>query len=126
MHFNGFRVSVYWATFPSDYLLTVRLINVDCITHTHPKIKLYHTQTYNLMDTVDRTDFIKEFVALLRFVAAGEAKIGHLRKDSQVIHRTTADIGAVKDEVVLRPPQEALDEDEEEAWRLTEANEYAA
>jgi len=63
---------------------------------------------YNLMTTDSRTDFVKEFVALLRFVAAGDANIGHLRKGSREIHRATDRTGHIANEPVLRPPQEAL------------------
>ena len=52
------------------------------------------------------------FVALLRFIAAGEANVGHLWKDSNVIHRSSAEVGDV-----LRPPQMALDASEERSWR---------
>ena len=82
------------------------------------KIKLNHSRRYSLLDTKDRTDFIKEFVALLRFVAAGEANVGFLRKDGVEIHRTADGDGAVEeDEQVLRPPQEEMEEIEESSWR---------
>ena len=85
------------------------------------RLNLKHTRRYNLLKTVDRTEFIKEFVALLRFVAAGEANIGHLRKDSVVIHRGVDD----DEKVVLHPPQEAMDESEASRWRELNAWQYA-
>ena len=89
MHFDGFQVSVYWATFPSEYLQTIRDVDINLLKNRKEKIKLNHSRRYSLLDTRDRTDFIKEFVALLRFVAAGEANVGFLRKDGVEIHRTT-------------------------------------
>ena len=118
MHFDGFYVSVYWATFPSEYLQTIRDIDINLLENREEKIKLNHSQRYSLLNTKDRTDFIKEFVALLRFVAAGEANVGFLRKDGVEIHRTTDGDGAVEeDEQVLRPPQEEMEEIEESSWR---------
>ena len=118
MHFDGFYVSVYWATFPSEYLRTIRDIDINLLKNRKEKIKLNHSRRYSLLDTRDRTDFIKEFVALLRFVAAGEANVGFLRKDGVEIHRTTDGDGALEeDEQVLRPPQEEMEETEESSWR---------
>ena len=118
MHFDGFYVSVYWATFPSEYLQTIRDIDINLMEKREEKIKLNHSQRYNLLDTKDRTDFIKEFVALLRFIAAGEANVGFLRKDGVEIHRTTdGDSAEEEDEQVLRPPQEEMEAIEENSWR---------
>src|SRR5271168_1573650 len=71
LHFDGFHVFVYFATFPSEYLHTVRNVNVNVLNSRETKAKLNHTKRYNLFNTEDRTEFIKEFVALVRFVAAG-------------------------------------------------------
>ena len=123
MHFDGFFASVYWATFPRDYLHTIRNVNVDDVAKWNPKIKLCHTQPYNLFQAEARTEFIQEFVALVRFVAAGEAKVAHLRKGGRVIHRSKSDV----EEPVLRPPQQALDRDDELWWRHSdEAELYGA
>jgi hypothetical protein len=75
----------------------------------------------------DRTEFIRQFVALIRFVAAGEANIGHLRKDSNTIHRSAREeIGLEGDgETVMRPPQQDLDAKEEELWKTLHAGNYA-
>ena len=120
VHFDGFYISVYFATFPSEYLATIRNVDVNIAGARTEKVKLKHTRRYNLLKTVDRTDFIKEFVALLRFIAAGEANIGHLSKDSVVIHRGVDDDG----KVVLHPPQEAMDEGEQTKWREVNAWQY--
>ena len=76
------------------------------------------------MNTVDRTEFIKEFVALLRFVAAGEANVGHLRKYRQGIHRAMYMKENPVDDPVLRPPQQDLTEGEENRWRTLHAANY--
>jgi len=102
----------------------LRDIDVDSLSSRKPKIRLCHTRPYNLMNTEDRTDFIKEFVALLRFVAAGEASVGYLRKDCRAIHRIVSAGGAIADELVLRPPQQDLNEVEENDWREEMASEY--
>ncbi len=115
VHFDGFYVSVYFAIFPSEYLMTIRNVDINLLKDRDDKVKLNHTKRYNLLLTGDRTDFIKEFVALLRFVAAGEANVGHLRKDSNVIHRTVDE--CVGDKAGFHPPQEAMDGSEETRWR---------
>lgn len=94
--------------------MTIRNIDINLLKNRDEKLELNHTKRYNLLLTEDRTNFIKEFVALLRFIAAGEANIGHLRKGSRVIHRTAEDID---DEAGLHPPQEAMDASEESRWR---------
>lgn len=118
MHFDGFQVSVYWAIFPSEYLRIIRDIDINLLQKRKDKINLNHSRRYSLLDTEDRTDFIKEFVALLRFVAAGEANVGFLRKDGVEIHRTIdVDDDVDDDEQVLHPPQEEMEEVEESSWR---------
>ena len=114
VHFDGFHACVYFATFPSEYLETLRNEDIGILRHRQPKIKLNHTRLYNLFMTDDRTEFIEEFVALLRFVAAGEAKVGHLRKDSEVIHRRTDE--NISGEGVSHAPQQAQDESEARTW----------
>jgi hypothetical protein len=94
--------------------MTIRNIDINLLRDRYEKVRLNHTKRYNLLLTGDRTNFIKEFVALLRFIAAGEANVGHLRKDSRVIHRT---VEGVEDKAGLHPPQEAMDEPEESRWR---------
>ena len=63
MHFDGAQVSIYFATFPADYLRIIRNEGLDCLSDRADKIALNHTRLYNLFSTVDRTEFIKEFVA---------------------------------------------------------------
>jgi len=88
------------------------------------RINLYHTKLYNLFNAVDRTEFIKEFVALLRFVAAGEANIGHVRKNSTIIHRSVTDPEGIEDETEMGPPQEVLTTVEKKSWRILNAHQY--
>jgi hypothetical protein len=59
------------------------------------------------------------------FVAAGEANTGHLRKDSNIIHRSVREETG-DGETVVRPPQQDLDAREEEQWRSLFAGHYAA
>ena len=84
----------YWSKFPADYLRTIRLKNIEDNRGRHPLINLYHTRQYNLLNTVNRTEFNKEFVALLRFVSAGEAKVGYLYPECRAIHRRGTDSNA--------------------------------
>jgi hypothetical protein len=126
VHFDGFKTAIYFATFPSHYLNCVRNENLTLLQNWSPKVELHHTKLYNLFHTVERTEFIREIVALFRFVAAGEANIGHLRKDGTEIHRNTDDSGNPKDEPVLGPPQQAMGEQEEALWRNDPTEEYAS
>lgn len=67
---------------------------------------------------MDRTEFIKKkIVAVLRFVAAGEANFRFLRNDGVEIHRKMDEEDVVEDdEQVFCPPQEEM-EAEETSWR---------
>ena len=121
MHFDGFYVSIYFATFSAQHLRTIRDIDVNVIQVREDKITLHHTRRYNLFNAADRTDFIREFVALVRSVAAGEANVGFLGKNRPEIHRTDK-TKEVKQK--LHFPQEDMDENEEEMWRMTHATNY--
>jgi hypothetical protein len=126
VHFDGFHVSIYFATFPSSYLSTLRNEDIDLLRNLN-HIHLRHTRRYNLLHPSDRTEFIREFVALIRFVVAGEANIGHLRKDGTIIHRSVREETGVEgdSETVARPPQEVLDSTEEKLWKTLNAGQYA-
>ena len=115
---------MYWATFPSDYLNIVRDVDINLLKNREEKIKLNHTRRYNLLNNMDRTEFIKEFVALLRFVAAGEANVGFLRKYGVEIHRTS-DVKVGDNDQLLRPPQEEMTEVEEMDWIERNKEDYA-
>ena len=65
-------------------------------------------------------------IALIRMVAAGEANVGHLRRDGGKVHRVVDTSGNAKDEPVVHPPQEEMDEKEESNWREVAAKDYTA
>jgi hypothetical protein len=98
--------------------------NSTKIPNRKDKIKLNHTRRYNLFNTADRTEFIKGFVALLQYIAAGEANIGFLGKGCKEIHRAKNDKGEFQPDEVLHPPQEEMDETEESMWRMVNVDEY--
>ena len=125
VHFDGFHVSIYFASFPAQYLRTVRDINLNDLQGKpkEERIKLHHTRIYNLVNTIDRTKFIKEFIALVRFIVAGEANVGFLGKTREEIHRIASSAG---DEQVERPPQQDLNDNEENLWRLSNENNYTS
>src|SRR5438046_10063958 len=111
---------MFFATFSAEYLHILRDVNVGLLQSMPEKVQLYHTVTWNLCRADSRTEFIEQFVALLRFVAAGEANIGFLGKYRTSIHRTEG-----SQETPLRPPQMEMDEKEEAAWRVKVVEEYA-
>lgn len=51
------------------------------------RIELQYTPAYNLLDHISRTAFLKHFIALVRFLAAGHGNVGHLRLPGTTIHR---------------------------------------
>ena len=61
-------------------------LGIDLLKGTQPVI-IHHTHPCHLMDPTDRTQFIVDFVALLRFVGDGKANVGHLRHPGEQIHR---------------------------------------
>ena len=126
VHFDGFHVSVYFAIFPAQYLRTVRDINLNDLEGKpkEERIKLNHSRIYNLVNSIDRTEFIKEFIALIRFIAAGEANVGFLGKTREEIHRIATEESIVDAEQVKRPPQQDLNDNEEKMWRLSNENNY--
>ena len=126
MHFNGHHVAIYWATFPSEYLRTIRSVDIDSLKKLNIRIELCHTQFYDLFDPNERTEIIRQVTALVRFIAAGEANVGFFRKGDGPIHRPVEAGRKILDEIiVLRPPQEDMDTDEERIWRAMKAKDYA-
>jgi hypothetical protein len=121
VHFAGIQTEIYFAHFPPNYLHTLRDVNIDLLRHL-PKLRLHHTRRYNLLLPDQRTEFIKHFVALLRFVAAGECNVGHLSREGGTIHRT---LEAGEQGEGLWPGQMAMDEREAEEWREKFEVEYA-
>lgn len=107
--------SIFWATFPYDYLESVHNEPFARLKAREPKVQLNHTKRYSLYIAGERTEFIKETVALFRFIAAGEANIGHVRKNGTEIHRR----GDV-DEPVEHPPQQAMDDGDKKRFREEE------
>jgi len=125
VHFDGFQTAVYFAKFPSNYLRILREVNIDSLNNLGYNIKLCHTRLYNLFNTFDRTEFIWEFVALLRFVASGEANVGFLRNDDPTIHRVPSAFD-FEEESVQDPPQEDMSDAEKDSWRRENAQNYTA
>ena len=75
----------------------------------------------NLIDADARLQFLKDFIAVVRCLADGNAPIGYLRRDGGKIHRRPYD----DDDDVVQPPQKALDEREEVEWREKDSKAYA-
>jgi hypothetical protein len=91
MHVSGVEVSFYWATFPSEYLKTVRLGNLSDLKKG-PRITLHHSEPRSLLHPRERNLFLEEFVSILRCVAEGYGKVGYLRRDKDThIHRGVGD-----------------------------------
>jgi hypothetical protein len=118
------HASIYYATFPSEYLSTVQHEGINALkSKFRDPLPLHHTAPYNLIDADARLQFLKEFIAIVRCLADGNAPIGYLRRDGGKIHRRPEDED--EDDEVLRPPQEVLDAREEAEWRGLSAKNYA-
>ena len=90
MHFNGHHVAIYWAIFPSEYLGTIRSVDVNSLEKLNTRIKLRHTQFYDLFDPNERTEIIRQVTAVVRFIAAGEANVGFFRKSGSLQGRESS------------------------------------
>jgi hypothetical protein len=123
VHFSGFHASVYYATFPSEYLSIIQNEGV-CMLKSKYKdpFRLHHTALCNLMDADARLQFLKDFIAVVRCLADGNAPIGYLRKDGGKIHRK---LDGDEDEL-LQPPQMVLDVREQKQWQEESARNYAS
>ena len=118
VHIAGLEASIYWADLPSDFLRTVHTGGIENLS---TKIPIQHTAPLNLLHPETRTQFIKDFVYLLRYIAAGYANIGHLRRPGSVIHRF---INSSQEEIE-EPPQNVLDEDDLVSWRENSSQAYS-
>lgn len=120
-HFSGFHAAIYYAIFPSEYLATIQTEGVTALkSKFKDPLPLHHTASHNLMNADARLQFLKEFIAVVRCLADGNAPIGYLRREGGKIHRRID----VDEEEVLRPPQEVLDAREEKQWQEESAQEY--
>jgi hypothetical protein len=81
------KAAIYWAEFPQSYLKTIRtqsLSNLD----SFPEMDLRHTRPKSLLDHEQRSAFLLELIALIRFIVDGKANIGLLRRYPETsIHR---------------------------------------
>ena len=76
------------------------------------------------MDSEDRMVFVRDFIAIVRCLADGNAPIGYLRRDNvegKIHRKSDADI----EQEVVRPPQQVLEPNKESEWRETSASRYA-
>ena len=109
VHVAGFECSIYWAVLPSPFLR--RIHSGIPPSPDFDKVTIKHTKPQSLVEPSSRSQFIRLFVLLVRFVAGGYANVGHLRRSGNNIHRSES-----LPEVVKGPPQEVLEEEELEAW----------
>lgn len=122
MHFSGFYASIYFASFPSEYLSTIQHEGINALpTKYEAPLTLHHTVPCNLIDPDARLKFLKDLIAVVRCLADGNAPIGYLRRDGEKIHRR---LGQDEEDQVMRPPQEVLDAREEAEWREESAKNY--
>lgn len=73
------------------------------------------------MNADGRLQFLKDFIAVVRCLADGNAPIGYLRRNSVKVHRKPDD-----DDEVLRPPQRVLDSREEVEWQKDCAKDFTS
>ena len=78
-------------------LRTIHTIGIDKFSAT-TRIELQHTPSYDLLDPISRTTFLKDFIALIRFLAAGYGNVGHLRLPGTKIHRGLTSYNEMKEE----------------------------
>jgi hypothetical protein len=125
VHFSGFHASIYYTTFPSDYLATIQNEGIEALkSKFKDPISLHRTAPCDLMDTDALLQFFQDFIAVVRCLADGNAPIGYLRRDGGRIHREQEE-KQEEEEEVLWPPQEVLDAKEESEWREDQAHKYA-
>ena len=115
-------MSIYYAIFPSEYLSTIQTEGINALkSKFKDPLPLHHTAPCNLIDADARLHFLKDFIAVVRCLADGNAPIGYLRRNGGKIHRRPDDDD---NDEVLHPPQEVLDAREEAQWREEFAKNY--
>jgi len=106
IHIDGLSASSYWAEFPVQYLDTVRNRNLADLKDL-PKVTLHHTRPKSLIDPDQRDCFLREFVAIIRCIADGNANVGFLRRDllRNPLHRDTPNSGlsTESDDISIEP-----------------------
>lgn len=134
MRFTSLSASIYWAKFTQSYLATVQtgLANLSESVHLH------YTKQYSLFDTDERTEFLRHFMAVVRFISEGKANVGFLRRDMEdnPIHlQDQSDKEKGKEDDAEEgesaaekygPPQQVLDIQEFEDWIAKESRHYEA
>ena len=120
IHFDDLHASIYSVMFSFEYLRIIQSVGLDKLSKKM-RIDLNHIQFYNLLDSIKRIEFIKHFVALLRFLAEGYEDMGHLRRDGNNIHRTLPEKKSNKE---IASSWMILNYDEEIEWFKKHHNEY--
>jgi hypothetical protein len=113
VHIVGNKANIYWAEFSPEYLRIVHKEGITALTDDLC-VRLNHTELYNLFNPQERTAFLKHMIALLQYVAEGEASIGHLRLPGEIIHRKL-EAPEVQQGMDI-PGYLLLDKDEEQPW----------
>jgi len=88
MQLVGLTVRFFWAKFPEQYIKTLRLQPIEELKK-EPLITLCHTEAHHLSIPTERDQFIQEFLAIVRCIAAGKVNVGLVRSgpDSAMHHR---------------------------------------
>ena len=107
----GFECSIYWAVLPSPFLRRIHSGIPASIDFN--KIIIKYTKPQSFIKLSIHAQFIRLFLLLIHFVAAGYASIEHLCRIGN-IHRSKSSLE--KEVIVKGPPQELLEEEELEAW----------
>jgi hypothetical protein len=84
MHVNGFSTSFYWATFPYEYVNTIRNKGLHYL-RSNQTIQIHHSKPCNLAKLAERKEFVKEFSAMVKYVFQGAATVGHVRPGGDAI-----------------------------------------
>jgi hypothetical protein len=80
MHMWGLTACFFWATFPPEYLRTLREENIEEL-QKHPLVTLYHSEPRHLLISSERDEFINEFMCVVRCITSGFGNIGFLRRN---------------------------------------------
>ena len=86
------------------------------------RIPLRHTVPYNLLDPIQRTEFLKHFIALIKVLVGGYGNVGHLRLPGTKIHRELERESEIDEK---NPPEwMVLDYQEDEQWIKNHETQY--
>jgi hypothetical protein len=119
IHFNGFEASIFWCVLDPTYLAWIH----EGGDFPGESAIMKQTKPRSLLHPKSRTEFIEEFLWIVKYISEGRGGVGYLRQGSTKIHR---EIDVESRDILYRPQFGPQSEETLLLWRNNDSNTYSA